>query len=97
MVDRPYRSRSRAAAALLATLPFALVAAPLAAQSYAVVQPVPAPASGELSAALQRLARNPTDFDALVAAGRASLASTSSTRRSGSSAGRRRSAPAIRG
>ena len=35
---------------------------------------MPPPASADLSAALQRLARSPADFDALIAAGRASLA-----------------------
>ncbi|MFN3510417.1 MAG: tetratricopeptide repeat protein, partial [Tsuneonella troitsensis] len=74
MGERTLTSRNRHAAAMLAVLPFALVSAPLAAQSYAVVQAVPGPASGELSSALQRLARNPADFEALVAAGRASLA-----------------------
>ncbi len=73
MTHRPNPIRSRAAATMLATLPFALLAAPLAAQSHAVVQPIPGPESGDLSRALQRLARNPSDFDALVDAGKASL------------------------
>ncbi len=50
------------------------LAGPASAQSYAVVQSVPPPAAGELSDALRRLARSPADFDALIAAGRASLA-----------------------
>jgi Flp pilus assembly protein TadD len=45
----------------------------VAAQDRAVVQPLPPPAAGELTEALRRLARSPGDFDALIAAGRASL------------------------
>lgn len=73
MVLARFTNPRRAAAALLATLPFALVAHPVAAQ-VPVVQAVPPPAQGDLSRALQRLARSPADFDALVAAGKASLA-----------------------
>jgi tetratricopeptide (TPR) repeat protein len=53
---------------------FAL-AAPLAAQdgARAVVQPLPPPEARQLSEALQRLASNPRDLDALIAAGNASL------------------------
>jgi Flp pilus assembly protein TadD len=64
---------SRAAAPLLVALPWVLGGAQAAAQDHAVVQPLPPRASGELTAALQRLARSPADFDALIAAGRASL------------------------
>ncbi len=39
-----------------------------------VVQPLPPPAAGDLNAALRRLASNPRDMDALLAAGFASLA-----------------------
>lgn len=62
------------AATLLAGLPLLAGGAPAAAQDYAVVQAVPPPAAGELNQALRRLARSPADFDALIAAGRASLA-----------------------
>lgn len=65
---------TRAAAPLLATLPGVLGGAHAAAQDYAVVQALPPPAAGELNAALRKLARSPADFDALIAAGRASLA-----------------------
>jgi tetratricopeptide (TPR) repeat protein len=41
--------------------------------SRAVVQPLPPAEAGQLSAALQRLAGNPRDLDALIAAGNASL------------------------
>ncbi|MXO66449.1 tetratricopeptide repeat protein [Altericroceibacterium endophyticum] len=41
--------------------------------SYAVVQPVPPQAAGDLNAALQLLARDSTNVDALVAAGDAAL------------------------
>jgi tetratricopeptide (TPR) repeat protein len=53
---------------------FAL-AAPLVAQdgARAVVQPLPPPEARQLSEALQRLAVNPRDLDALIAAGNASL------------------------
>ena len=48
---------------------------PLAAQdgARAVVQPLPPPEAGQLSAALQRLSANPRDLEALIAAGNASL------------------------
>jgi len=73
MAVRKISTVSRAAAPLLVALPWVLGGA-ASAQSYAVVQPLPPPASADLSAALQRLARSPADFDALIAAGRASLA-----------------------
>lgn len=74
MAVRCFTAVSRAAlSAALGTA--ALTAAGTAgAQDYAVVQAVPPPASGELSEALRRLARSPSDFDALIAAGKASLA-----------------------
>jgi tetratricopeptide (TPR) repeat protein len=65
--------RSALGASALAALG---VSVPLAAQdlqSRAVVQPLPPPEAGQLSAALQRLAGNPRDLDSLIAAGNASL------------------------
>jgi hypothetical protein len=47
-------------------------ATPLAAQ--AVVQPLPPREAGQLNTAMRRLAQRPTDLDALLAAGNASLA-----------------------
>src|SRR5690348_2888350 len=73
MPIRTMNSLSRAAAPLLVALPWVLGGAAAAAQDHAVVQPLPPPAAGQLTAALQRLARSPGDFDALIAAGRASL------------------------
>ncbi|GGD98284.1 hypothetical protein GCM10011515_17610 [Tsuneonella deserti] len=74
MPDRKPTILYRAAAPLLAALPMVLGSAAVAAQDYAVVQAVPPPAASELKEALRRLARSPADFDALIAAGRASLA-----------------------
>ena len=58
---------------LVGALPWMLGSA-ASAQDHAVVQAIPPPASGDLNDALRRLARSPSDFDALIAAGRASLA-----------------------
>ena len=74
MAVRKISALSRAAAPLLVALPWVLGSAAASAQDHAVVQPLPPPAAADLSAALQRLARSPADFDALIAAGRASLA-----------------------
>lgn len=73
MQIRKMNALSRAAAPLLVALPWVLGGASAQAQDHAVVQAVPPPAASELTAALQRLARSPGDFDALIAAGRASL------------------------
>ena len=73
MSVRKVSAFSRAAAPLLAALPWVLGGSAASAQSYAVVQPIPSPASNDLTQALQRLARSPGDFDALIAAGKASL------------------------
>ena len=56
-----------ATGAALAVIPVA----PLSAQE--VVQPLPPREAGQLNAALRRLAKRPTDLDALVSAGNASL------------------------
>ena len=74
MAVRKISALSRAAAPLLVALPWVLGSAAASAQDHAVVQPLPPPAAADLSASLQRLARSPADFDALIAAGRASLA-----------------------
>ncbi|RJX69927.1 tetratricopeptide repeat protein [Tsuneonella suprasediminis] len=58
---------------MAALLPLALASAPAAAQSHAVVQPLPPAATGDLTDALARLARNGSDFNALIDAGNASL------------------------
>lgn len=60
------------AGVLLAASGLAVTPAPLAAQ--AVVQPLPSRAAGELSAAMRRLAQRPSDLEALLSAGKASLA-----------------------
>lgn len=69
-------ARGALAASAIALIAALGVAAPAAAQdvpSRAVVQPLPPPEAGQLSAALQRLAGNPRDLDSLIAAGNASL------------------------
>jgi Flp pilus assembly protein TadD len=73
MQVRKMNALSRAAAPLLVALPWVLGGVSAQAQDHAVVQALPPPAASELTAALQRLARSPGDFDALIAAGRASL------------------------
>ena len=70
MSVRKVSAFSRAAAPLLAALPWVLGGSAASAQSYAVVQPIPSPASNDLTQALQRLARSPGDFDALMLADR---------------------------
>ena len=57
MSVRKVSAFSRAAAPLLAALPWVLGGSAASAQSYAVVQPIPSPASNDLTQALQRLAR----------------------------------------
>ena len=61
---------------LSAALFVAVAAVPVSAQdvSRPVVQPVPPPEARDLGNALSRLARNPQDLDALLAAGEAALA-----------------------
>jgi Flp pilus assembly protein TadD len=69
------RVSARVALAALAFGPFALAAAPAAAQGIAreVVQPLPDPATETLNQALRALSRDPQSLSALVDAGRASL------------------------
>ncbi|WP_123640017.1 tetratricopeptide repeat protein [Tsuneonella flava] len=73
MVQRRKPAFARVSASMAALLPLALASAPAAAQSHAVVQPLPPAATGDLTDALARLARNGSDFNALIDAGNASL------------------------
>jgi pentatricopeptide repeat protein len=65
--------RSTFLACIAAALPIAPVAAQDGFGGREVVQPLPPPAAEELKEALGRLARNPRNLDALIAAGTASL------------------------
>ncbi|HEY8604669.1 SPOR domain-containing protein [Tsuneonella suprasediminis] len=73
MVQRRKPAFARVSASMAALLPLVLASAPAAAQSHPVVQPLPPAATGDLTDALARLARNGSDFNALIDAGNASL------------------------